>query len=157
MEKNNGNFLRIDWILNSELAIGKVPRNIKHLKQLKAAGISSILSLCDVQEYPIPNEIRNLFKHQRVVLPDHRSERFPTIDELTEALNALDELKTFGAVYVHCIAAIERSPLVCMAWLVKNKNISPDQALDYLMSKHPGTSPLPGQLNLLKDKRFSAN
>ncbi len=156
MAKNNSNFLKIDWILTSELAIGKVPKNINHLKQLKAAGISSILSLCNVKEYSIPNEIENLFNHRRVVLPDHRSERYPTIDELTEALNTLDELKTFGAVYVHCIAAIERSPLVCMAWLVKNKNISPTQALDYLMSVHPGTSPLAGQLKLLNDKRFSA-
>ena len=152
MDKKKIKPLKIDWILVQELAIGKVPRNLDHLIQLKKSGISSVLSLTSMEEYPIPNEIENEFNYRRVILPDHKAGRYPTINELNKALIALEEIKSFGPVYVHCIAAMERSPLVCMAWLVKHKNISPSQALDYLMQVHPGTSPLPGQLILLQDK-----
>ena len=55
-----------------------------------------------------------------------------------------------GPVYVHCVAAMERSPLVCLAWLVKQRRLKPARALDYLMQVHPGTNPLPGQLALLQ-------
>ena len=44
---------------------------------------------------------------------------------------------------------MERSPLVCLAWLVSRHGQSPQAALDYLMQVHPGTNPLPGQLKLL--------
>ena len=44
---------------------------------------------------------------------------------------------------------MERSPLVCLAWLVRRQGLTPQRALDYLMQVHPGTNPLPGQLALL--------
>jgi protein-tyrosine phosphatase len=57
-------------------------------------------------------------------------------------------------VFVHCVAAMERSPLVCLAWLVSRHGQSPQAALDYLMQVHPGTNPLPGQLRLLDRLRL---
>ena len=44
---------------------------------------------------------------------------------------------------------MERSPLVCLGWLVYELGYPPETALDYLMQVHPGTSPLQEQLNLL--------
>ena len=38
-----------------------------------------------------------------------------------------------GPVFIHCYAGIERSPLICMAWLVKYKMLSPSEALQYVM------------------------
>ena len=58
-------------------------------------------------------------------------------------------LRQQGPVYVHCVAAMERSPLVCLAWLVSRHGQTPERALDYVMEVHPGTNPLPGQLALL--------
>ena len=71
-------------------------------------------------------------------------------DAINKALDMLEELKNFGPVYVHCVASKERSPLVCMGWLVKKHNLTPTQALDYMMEIHKGTNPLPKQFNLLK-------
>jgi protein-tyrosine phosphatase len=74
----------------------------------------------------------------------------PEAEELQRALAALAQLHQAGPVFVHCVAAMERSPLVCLAWLVRHRRLSPQRALDYLMQVHPGTSPLPGQLELLE-------
>ena len=92
----------------------------------------------------------HVFRTQRIVLPDHRAGRLPTLDELQMSLQNLAELQEHGPVFVHCVAAMERSPLVCLAWLVQRHNMNPERALDYLMQQHPGTNPLPGQLALLQ-------
>ena len=54
-----------------------------------------------------------------------------------------------GPVYVHCFAGVERSPLICIAYLMKNQNIDLQDALEYLMQTHPITNPLKGQLNII--------
>ena len=64
-------------------------------------------------------------------------------------MKILTEIKLLGPVFVHCVASVERSPLICMAWLIKMHNLSPKQALDYLMEIHKGTNPLPSQYNIL--------
>ena len=46
------------------------------------------------------------------------------LDELKTALGYLAELKQEGPVFVHCVAAMERSPLVCLGWLVQEHNMT---------------------------------
>jgi len=141
---------RIDWVLVNELAVGPAPRAERHLERLSGEGIAAVLSLCSEAEAPPPAGLEQRFPCRRLVLPDHRQERLPDLAELQAALAALEALRQHGAVYVHCVAAMERSPLVCLAWLVSRHGLSPQRALDYLMKVHPGTSPLPGQLALLR-------
>jgi hypothetical protein len=140
---------RVDWVLVQELAIGPAPRAERHLERLAAEGVRGVLSLCSEEEAPPPEGLEQRFACRRVVLPDHRAGRLPVAKELGQALAALAELRQEGPVFVHCVAAMERSPLVCLAWLVRQRGLSPQRALDYLMQVHPGTSPLPGQLELL--------
>ena len=141
--------LRITWVLRAQLAIGPAPRDREHLQQLQAHGVRGVLSLCrpgEVMELP---ELGQWFETRCTPLPDHRSERPPTDEELERALAALEALLKAGPVYVHCLASMERSPLLCMAWLIRHHRLSRLEALDYLMQVHPGTSPLPEQLALL--------
>jgi hypothetical protein len=140
---------RVDWVLVQELAVGPAPRADRHLDRLTAGGVTAVLSLCSEQEAPPPAGLESRFECRRLVLPDHRVERLPELAELEQALAALAELRAIGPVYVHCVAAMERSPLVCLAWLVRRQGLTPQRALDYLMQVHPGTNPLPGQLALL--------
>ena len=142
--------IKIDWVLQNELAIGQAPRTQEDINELKKNGIISILSLCSKEEVLSDFDIEEFFLVKRVVLPDHKYKVAPTITNLNMALTKLSEIITIGPVYVHCVAGIERSPLVCMAWLIKNHNLTPIQALDYLMEVHNGTNPLPEQLSLLK-------
>ena len=142
---------RVDWVLVNELAVGPAPRADRHFERLAGEGVAAILTLCNEQDAPLRSDQLNRFAHQRLVLPDHRSSRLPELAELQHALAALAELRGSGAVYVHCLAGMERSPLVCLAWLVTHLRQTPQQALDYMMQVHPGTNPLPGQLKLLHD------
>lgn len=140
---------RIDWVLTNELAIGPAPRAERHLQRLKTAGIDAVLSLCSVEEAQPPQGLTEHFQCQRIVLPDHRSPEVITLHQLNSSLLALEELRQHGPVFVHCEAAVERSPLICMGWLIKTHHLSPTESIDYLMQIHQGTNPLPAQLTLL--------
>lgn len=141
--------LRISWVLRAQLAIGPAPRHRQHLEQLRACGVRAVLSLCSPGELPLLPELPQWFESRTSPLPDHRSMRAPTAQELEQALAQLDSLLELGPVYVHCLASMERSPLLCMGWLIRHRGLSRMEALEYLMQLHPGTSPLPEQLAVL--------
>ena len=143
---------RIYWVLVNQLAVGPAPRTQQHLQQLADAGVRAVLSLSSQQEAPPPEGLNTRFACKRLVLPDHRSGHPPRLEELRHALGLIEQLhQAHGPVFVHCVAAMERSPLVCMGWLVQQHKLSPTEALDYIMQVHPGTNPLPAQLALLKE------
>ena len=139
----------IDWVLVNKIAIGPIPRTPEHFKLLKKHKINSILSLCDEKEAPTLEFIRENFIFSRVPLPDHKQAKFPSFKEFLKALDELKKLQEFKPTFVHCLASVERSPLICLGWLVREEGYSIDLAMDYLMQIHPGTSPLPEQLSLV--------
>jgi predicted protein tyrosine phosphatase len=142
--------LSFHWVLRQRLAIGPAPIHPAHLEQLERAGLRSILSLCSELEAPPPPGLASRFRCLRVVLADHRCSHVSTPAELLRAVHGLEQLEAAAApVYVHCVASVERSPLVCIAWLMRNQGLSRLQALEYLMAIHPSSSPLPNQLQLL--------
>ena len=141
----------INWVLVNELAIGTAPCTESHLDLLAEQGIRAVLSLCSSLEMPPPKDLHQRFICERLVLPDHRSGRMPDLAEIEAALDVLSRLLCKGPVFVHCAAAIERSPLLCLCWLVIHYRQSPQSALDYMMQVHPLTNPLPGQLTLVSE------
>ena len=141
---------RIDWVLANDLALGPAPRADRHLKRLEAAGIRGVLSLSSEEEAQPPKGLADHFQCQRIVLPDHRDAEVLSLQQLKSSLLALSKLRQQGPVFVHCVAAVERSPLICMAWLIQQQQLNPSEALDYLMQVHPGSNPLPRQYELLK-------
>ena len=141
---------KIDWVLTKKLAIGSAPNSQFAFELLKKEGIKSILTLCDEDEFQLPLELNCDFFCERYVLPDHKKGKLPQLEDLRIALQKLENLQLNNPpTFVHCIASMERSPLVCLAWLVKDLGYSPEVALQYLMEAHPGTNPLQGQLDLL--------
>ena len=139
----------LNWVLINKLAVGTAPRNKEDMIKLNQNNIISILSLCSEKEVKPPDDIDLKFNCKRIILPDHSYGRNPTVEELEKALFILEELLENPPVFVHCVASIERSPLVCMGWLVKYSRLSPQEAIQYLMGIHPSTNPLPGQFDLL--------
>lgn len=142
--------LRPSWVLRGELAVGPAPMREEHLLDLRREGVVAVLSLCSAQEAPELAGLIERFHWHRCVLPDHKAGRAPEVAELLHALTLLEELAARGPVYVHCQAGVERSPLVCMAWLMRRRRLSLIDALDYLKRVHPSTGPLPEQLASLR-------
>ena len=140
----------INWVLTNKLAVGPAPRKEEDLEVLKKNRIKCIFSLCSENEVNVEVNYEENFCCKRIVLPDHKYKEDLTIDKLNLAISTLAEIIEIGPVYVHCVAGIERSPLVCMAWLVKHYDLTPTQALEYLMDVNTGTNPLPKQFRLLK-------
>ncbi len=140
---------RVHWVLVNELAVGPAPRAIHHLNRLEDQGVRCILSLCSLEEAPPPQGMLQRFVSERLEWPDHRVDRALSLEDVKQGLRLTESLLRNGPVFVHCLVAMERSPLLCLAWLVHRHGLSPQAALDYLMQVHPGTSPLPGQLGLL--------
>ncbi len=147
---NKKNLFLFNWVLINELAIGTGPRTKFDLAKLESEGIKSILSLCKEVESTPPKEICKLFNHERIVLPDHTFNKKITFKEINFTLDRLKKLKSIGPVFIHCKAAVERSPLICIAWLVRDKKLTIQQALNYLMRVNSGTCPSMEDLNLLK-------
>ena len=142
--------IAINWVLSNKLAVGPAPRKQEDIEVLKNNRIKWIFSLCSENEANVEVKYEENFFCKRIVLPDHKYKEDLTIDKLNLAINTLAEIIEFGPVYIHCVAGIEISPLVCMAWLVKHYDLTPTQALDYLMDVNTGTNPLPKQFGLLK-------
>lgn len=142
--------LPVSWVLRNRLALGPAPRHDDDLDWLANQGVTAVLSLCCTSEAAPPPGLEERFHCRRLVLPDHRAGRAPEPAELERALGLLAELEGHGAVYVHCLAGVERSPLLCLAWLMRQRRLSLVAALDYLMQIHPPTGPLPEQLESLR-------
>ena len=148
MRKKN---FRIDWVLKNELAIGRAPKSNEELDLIKSKGIKSILSLCSEAEASFLGLDIKFFYHERFVLPDHKVGRSPDNFEIKQAFSLLEKLMQYGAVYIHCLAGVERSPLITILWLVKKHELTLNDSLYYLMEAHPGTNPLPEQLESLRE------
>lgn len=141
--------LSFSWVLVDELMVGSAPLHNDHLMILKREGINSVLTLCSSKEVNISKDINNYFTHNSFILPDHTFKKYPQTDEIISVLEILEDLIRKGPVYVHCFAGIERSPLICMAWLIKKYKMGVNESLRYMMSIHKKTNPLPGQLDCL--------
>lgn len=142
--------MRLSWLLIDELAIGTAPTTPDDLDRLEQEGVRSVLSLCAVGEAQPPAGLEQRFLTSRLVLPDHRCGRPPRVDEIQASITLLGALICQGPVYLHCMAGVERSPLVAVAWLMLTRNLTLQTALEYAQQCHPGTSPLPEQLMVLR-------
>ncbi|MCP9841764.1 dual specificity protein phosphatase family protein [Synechococcus sp. J7-Johnson] len=146
--------MRITWLLRDELAVGTAPSSAEDLNWLEGLGVCSVVSLSAVEEAPPPGGMAERFHCVRLPLPDHRHGCPPSIEQLGEVLVQLTMLCPQGPVFLHCFAAVERAPLVAMAWLIHSRNMGWGDALDYVQQTHPGTSPLPDQLAVLRSVEF---
>ena len=72
------------------------------------------------------------------------------IDKLSKLINK-------GATFVHCFASVERSPLICILYIMTIFNLEIEEALDYILSKHEYTNPTNKQLKLIKDFKNNFN
>lgn len=139
-----------DWSpINRDLFIGSAPRSRKDFDELAAHGITAILSLLTDDDI-IKDGLRwEQIEHwssmvgidaRRVPIQDHSPEA--VIAKLKGAVMALRMLHAEGhTVYLHCSAGINRSPTIAVAYLVKAKGLSVNEALDIVKTARPSMQP----------------
>ena len=137
------------------LASTELSKYIEEYLNKKIKSIDDLISISTTISNYNEKEYNSLIKYlddQIKSLPFfYKSINKLTLNDLLKTLDSLSLLLENGATFVHCHASIERSPFVCIAWLVYKEKIKPEFALKHLMNVHPLTCPLNDHLILLKE------
>jgi len=140
--------LPYSWVVSGRLAIGPMPRDPAHWQQLEQAGFRSRFSCCYPEEEQCPPPEHWL--QGRVSLPDHRRQEPLQPERLQQALEAAESLVlSQPAVYLHCMAGLERSPLVAAGLIARQRSIDLLAALDVIRLCHPRAMPIYSDLDVL--------
>ena len=143
-----------NWVLTNKLAIGTSPMNNKDLILLKKNKVKNILCLCSEKESKWHSELENNFSCYRFILPDSNQKKLPTKIQIDKAYEILKKLVRNNITFVHCFASIERSPLLCIMFIMDNYNLNLEESLDYVKRVHYLTNPRNNQLFTI-EKYFS--
>lgn len=139
--------LRYSWILPGELAVGERP---DRLSELHSLGFSAALSLQEDHESGPEDDSPTCFQWKRVPIPDGIWGGVPTISQLHQAVEVIRKFLDGGdRTYVHCLAGVGRSPLACMAYLGRYRNVGLGEAIRRVSMSHLPTNPSGGQLSIL--------
>ena len=144
----NSKFI-FNWVLVNKIAIGKPLKSERDVFELKKKNIKSILSLC--AKGVLVQEFYKNFNHAIYELPDHRDGICPNKNQIKMAIKIIENSIIKGPIFIHCEAAVERSPLICIAWLMLKESIPFEHAVRYLKDIHPNSNPHFDQLNVLKN------
>jgi len=110
-------------------------------KEVNDKNITRILS---VQQNSVENQ--KFYPENRIVKDKFKSIKFMhvkasdvtstnLIDDFERCINFIDE-NIEGATIVHCQAGISRSATVCLAYLIKKRGCTLDEAFDYRRYRH---------------------
>lgn len=142
--------LPYSWVLTGRLAVGPMPAGVVHWQQLEQAGLRARFSCC----YPHEERLAVVPPHWLsggVPMPDHRHQEPLEPERLASALAVAEQLLRQGTpLYVHCLAGIERSPLIAVGLTARARNLPLFDALDWVRRCHPAAQPLVSHLELLE-------
>jgi protein-tyrosine phosphatase len=141
----------VNWVVPGKLAVGASPQP-GDSALLKRAGIKIVFSLCGVSEEPLPIDVEQQFRCLRLVLPDSRYKREIQPTQLKAAVDVIQHsVQNELPIYVHCLAGVERSPTVCIAYLCKQYNLELWEALNWLKQAYPAAMPQESQLRAVRN------
>ncbi|MEY2978405.1 MAG: hypothetical protein RLZZ435_2544 [Cyanobacteriota bacterium] len=139
------------WVLPNKLAVGAFPE-LRDLEELKNNGFQSILTLCNPQEAQLDPAFTEAFHCLQYSLPDSHQAKPLLVQDLGIAVDLLAQaLSTQGTTYVHCLAGVERSPTVCVAYLCHYQNLQVWEALNWLKNIHGRTGITSEQLKVISN------
>lgn len=113
-------------------------KNSADLNVLKDHGITYILNVTP----NVPNKFENdsTFKYMKIPISDHLSQNLSQF--FPEAIAFIDEARgSEQGVLVHCLAGISRSVTITVAYLMQKKQLSLNEAYDYVKTCKPNISP----------------
>lgn len=155
MSKLNKNKFIFNWILINRLAVGTSPENSENIFFLKKKKIRNIIGLCSIEESKWHENLNEKFNCERIFLPDSRKDKLLHKKDLLKAFNKLRDAMNKDVTFIHCFASIERSPLLCIMYIMSTYKLSIEDALDYVKRTHIYTNPTNRQLTLAKEIMIS--
>jgi len=146
------------WVLPGKLAIGPLPTHKNHYAHLQQEQIQAILSLCPETEGSILPEFKDQFHCLSYPLPDSHYQEPLTPEDLGQAVDLIQETLEQGkSLYIHCFAAIERSPTVCLAYLCRHQGLELWESLRFLKEVHRRSAPTETELQAIQAYLKSAS
>ena len=132
------------WILINKFAIGTPILKKDEKRILENYRIKTVLDLRNSNDLDKTDQEKYLnylsdFKYINIPLPDHRDPRLASNSEIRKAVEALDISLSKGPVFMHCHAAMERSPLISIAYLNIKSGLSLMNAIDYVKQQNKST------------------
>jgi len=120
--------------------------NATNMQQLKDLGITHILNMAAELENAYPND----FKYFSCKLDDLSTENIGA--HLQEALKFIDEAKASSSkVLVHCAMGISRSSSIAIAYIMRERGFTFEQAKQFVKSQRSCIQPNPGFSKQLLD------
>ncbi|MBW4554155.1 MAG: dual specificity protein phosphatase family protein [Aphanocapsa sp. GSE-SYN-MK-11-07L] len=148
--RSSGLPTKLDWVIPGKVAVGGLPK-AKQINLFTQSKIQVILSLCAPSEGDLPPEIKQSFNCVRLILPDSRYSAQLTAERLVKAVDVLQECDRRGMpIYVHCLAGIERSPTVCIAYLCCVHQLELWEAFQLVKRARPLAAPSHHQIQVIR-------
>lgn len=141
----------VDWVLPRQVAVGSLPQQ-SDVSMLREAGLKAVLALCSEHEGQWPMAIQDAFSCHRVSMPDSHHAAPMTPHQIAIAVHHIHHcLQQNRPVFVHCLAGVERSPIICTAYLCRHHHYPLWESLNWVKTVHPESLPNPRQLKALKE------
>lgn len=119
-------------------------RSASNRNGLRDKGITHILSVAKLKPH-----FPEIFTYKIIDVDDIESESLaPFFKECIEYISSA--LKANGRVLVHCSAGVSRSATICIAYLMNQKHMTCEEALNHIKSLRPVVCPNSGFIEQLK-------
>ena len=116
--------------VNEQIILGAYPfaNDVAALAEL---GVTGVVNTC--HEYAGPEETYRQHQIAQLRIPT-TDFTHPTYEDVEQAVQFMDEqIASGGRIYVHCKAGRARSATVVACWLIKNENMTADEAQQFLL------------------------
>jgi len=103
---------------------------------LDKLGITAILNVSKT----IPSAFAHSYNYRNIAIEDNARENISS--HFDDAINFIEDVNNRGGrVLVHCHAGISRSATICIAYLMRQKGFSLDEAYEYTKKRRSAISP----------------
>ncbi|XP_041006275.1 phosphatidylglycerophosphate phosphatase PTPMT2-like isoform X1 [Juglans microcarpa x Juglans regia] len=141
----------VDQVVFWFLLLGAVPfpKDVPRLKQL---GVGGVITLNEPYETLVPTALYHSHEIDHLVIPTRDYLFAPSFVDINRAVDFIHKNALCGiSTYVHCKAGRGRSTTIVLCYLVRYKNMTPVDALDYVRSRRPRVLLAPSQWKAVQE------
>ncbi|KAG0492989.1 hypothetical protein HPP92_006059 [Vanilla planifolia] len=135
------------------LLLGAVPfrTDVLHLQQL---GVRGVVTLNEPYETLVPSSLYEAYGIDHLVIPTRDYLFAPSLVDISRAVDFIHRNASCQrTTYVHCKAGRGRSTTIVLCYLIEYRNMTPDDALQYVRSRRPRVLLAPSQWRAVQEYR----